>query len=169
MDIPAAQVAYKSILDVVKQKELSFTQDDEKLSVKLHFWTDSLTVEIFLSVDKERNLIRLSSPLSFRFSETKSPDAIFAITAVNNYLPNGCFDFNTADRRIIFKIYNAYSVHDDGTAIFGAKTINQKNITYMLDVAASYITAFGMPFFSLSTNAITLPMFLEKLKTLVGA
>ncbi len=103
-----AQIVYKTLCDMMDERELHYEKTPEKLSVHFIMSGDDIPMDVVAVIDAERELIRMFSVLPFAFSEEKRAEGAIATCQANYKLVDGSFDYDIRDGRIIFRMTSSY-------------------------------------------------------------
>lgn len=148
----AEQPMYEQLCEALDERNWKYNKDEEKDMVKVGFTTDSLPVELRLWIDQKRELVRLVSVLPFKVKEDKRVDAAIAISAVNNRMVDGSFDYDITDGHIIFRMAHSYKECKVESELF----------QYMVDCSVAMVEKYSAKFLGISTGMLSLEEALEE-------
>ena len=146
-----AQKVYGTMCSTLDSHEWHYKKDEEKLSIDCGAQGEDLPMEITIKVDAERQLILLLSHLPFVISEDKRLDVAIAVSAVNDKLVDGSFDYNIADGHMFFRMTSSFIESEIGNELF----------TYMLMVSCHTIDEYNDKFLMLGKGMISIEDFIS--------
>lgn len=146
-----AQKVYGTLCSTLDSHEWHYKKDEEKLSIDCGAQGEDLPMEITIKVDAERQLIMLLSHLPFVISEDKRLDVAIAVSAVNNKLVDGSFDYNIADGHMFFRMTSSFIESEIGNELF----------TYMLMVSCHTIDEYNDKFLMLGKGMMSIEDFIS--------
>ena len=146
-----AQKVYGTLCSTLDSHEWHYKKDEEKLSIDCGAQGEDLPMEITIKVDAERQLIMLLSHLPFVISEDKRLDVAIAVSAVNDKLVDGSFDYNIADGHMFFRMTSSFIESEIGNELF----------TYMLMVSCHTIDEYNDKFLMLGKGMMSIEDFIS--------
>ena len=146
-----AQKVYGTMCSTLDSHEWHYKKDEEKLSIDCGAQGEDLPMEITIKVDAERQLIMLLSHLPFVISEDKRLDVAIAVSAVNDKLVDGSFDYNIADGHMFFRMTSSFIESEIGNELF----------TYMLMVSCHTIDEYNDKFLMLGKGMMSIEDFIS--------
>lgn len=146
-----AQKVYGTLCSTLDSHEWHYKKDEEKLSIDCGAQGEDLPMEITIKVDAERQLIMLLSHLPFVISEDKRLDVAIAVSAVNNKLVDGSFDYDIADGHMFFRMTSSFIESEIGNELF----------TYMLMVSCHTIDEYNDKFLMLGKGMMSIEDFIS--------
>ena len=147
-----AKRAYETVIAMLDHASLKYERDNENLRIKCGFNTDDLEITLLFSIDEERELVRIFSPLPFHFPEDKRIDGAVAVCVANHNMVSGSFDYDLFGGEINFKFVNSYK----------GDLFSEEIAHYMLTIALSTVDHYNDRFYSLAKGFITVSEFIEK-------
>ena len=153
-DIKLAKEVFAAVCQRLEEDEWSFKKDETKLEITCGAQGDDLPMDINIQVDADRSLVLLLSPMPFTVPEDKRLDVVVAVSAINNILADGCFDFSIVSGRLFFRMTNSFCDSLIGKEVFA----------YMLYTACATIDKFNDKFFMLTKGMLSLENFLSVIK-----
>lgn len=148
-----ANSIYNAMCEVLDEFKLSYDKKEEKRVVLFSMTDDDLTTEYVISVDAEREMIRLMLMLPVTFEKDRKVDGAIATSALNYSIVDGTFEFTYEDGTVWFRI---------GTP-FKDSILSKTLLRYLLLCAASTVGKVATNLFLLSKGAMSLEDFMEKL------
>ena len=144
-DLKQALAVYNSLCEMLDENEFHYDKDVENL--KIHFSTsgDDLPIELAIQVDVDRKLVTLLSWMPFKTPENRRVPMAIAISAANNGLLDGSFDYNILDGQIIFRMTSSYRESLLGKNLFA----------YMLLVSCQVIDDYNDTFFAVAKTEMS--------------
>ena len=153
-DLELAKATFSTMCKALDNLEWRYKKNEEELSVECGAQGDDLPMEITFSVDAERMLVMLISHLPFVIQEDKRLDVAIGISAINNMLANGCFDFNISKGRVLFRMVNS----------FKESKLSEEIFAYMLLCSCKTIDDFNDKLLMLGKGMVSVEQFLSSLK-----
>lgn len=148
-----AKVAYGTLCQALDRYELHYEKNEEKLSIECDIQGDDLPMEITVNVDADRMLAILISHMPFVIQEDKRLDVAIAVSAINNALVDGCFDYDVASGHMFFRMTNS----------FLESKISEEVFAYMLFCSCQTIDEYNDKFLMLAKGMISIEQFLATL------
>lgn len=152
-NLEQAKVVYNTICRTLENNDWHYTGDDEKLKIECGARGEDLPMELSIYVDAERRLIMLISHLPFAIQEDKRLDVAIGVTAINNVLVNGCFDYDVATGNMIFRMTNS----------FIDSVIGEDTIKYMLFCSCQTIDEYNDKLLMLAKGMLSIEQLLKVL------
>lgn len=152
-NLERAKAVFDTICRTLDNNDWRYKTDEEKLSINFGIRGDDFPIDIVMHVDAEKQLVLLMSRMPFTIREDKRVDLAVAISAVNNLLVDGCFDYDLASGNIYFRLTNTYIGCDLSETVFG----------YMLYAAGKMIDDYNDKFLMISKGMLTLQQFMSTL------
>ncbi len=141
-----AKAAYKSLCDMLDERELIYTKNEEEFRIECGMQGDDLPIEIRIAVDPERQLVILLSSMPFTVAENRRTAMAIAVSCANNGLVDGNFDYDYLSGGIAFRM----------TSSFMESLVGKEMFEYMLACAAYTVDAYNDKFFAVSKQEMTL-------------
>lgn len=148
--IEQAKKVFKTIQETMDSMGWKYTVKDE-YHIETGARGDDLPIDLNISVDPDRSLIMVLSRMPFVVKEDKRIDVAMAVTFVNNFLVNGCFDYDIADGNCFFRITNSFL-----DSYIGAETIK-----YMILVSCQTIDEYNDKLLMIAKDMLTIQQFIE--------
>ena len=152
-NLEQAKVVFGQICQTLDHHDWKYQQNEEKLMIGCSARGDDLPMELTIRVDADRSVVVLFSHMPFAIQEDKRLDLAVAVTAINNALADGCFDYNIADGSPYFRLTNCYI----------DSTLSQEVFSYMLFCACQVIDEYNDKFLMLAKGMISVQDFLATL------
>lgn len=152
-DIGLARETFETLCRTLDKKEWRYQKEDEKLTLFCGAKGDDLPIDIHFTLDPERMLIVMVSHLPFVTPEDKRLDTAIAVSAVNNLLAHGCFDFDLKSGHMFFRMSNSFIESRIGEELFA----------YLLMAACNVVDEYNDKFLMLGKGNLSLQQFLEEL------
>lgn len=153
-NLEQAQAAFGTLCQALDKHEWHYQKDEEKLSIECGAQGDDLPMEITVRVDADRMLIMLISHMPFVIQEDKRLDAAIAVSAINNVLIDGCFDYDVASGHMFFRMANS----------FLESKISEEVFSYMLFCSCQTIDEYNDKILMLAKGMISIEQFLSTLE-----
>lgn len=150
-NLAQAKATFSTLCQALDHHEWHFEKDDENLAIECGAQGDDLPMKITVKVDAERMLVMLISHLPFVIQEDKRLDVAIAVSAINNALVDGCFDYDVASGHMFFRMTNS----------FIESTISEEVFAYMLFCSCQTIDAYNDKFLMLAKGMMSIEQFLS--------
>lgn len=147
-----AKQVYATVCKALDNMDLSYQKDDKELDVWFGARGDDLPLQFILSVDAERQLIRLLSPLPFKMSESKFMEGAIATCVASNKMADGSFNYNLADGTISFRM----------TESFRDSIVGEGIIRYMISCTATTVDEYNDKFLAIDKGLLNLMDFIDE-------
>ena len=141
---------YNTLCASLDRRGWVYDRDDSKLTVKSGASGDDLPMDLLFSVDTERQLVQMFSPISFTVNEDKRIDFAVAVTAINSGIVDGCFDYNITNGMLMFRI----------TSSFIGSELSEDVFSYMLYCICSTVDEYNDKLLMLAKGELSFSDFL---------
>lgn len=148
-DITMAQGVYQTICDMLDSINFHYDRHDEDLVITLTVNGDDIPMNMIFSVDAEREVVRLFSPMPFKTEEDKRTEMALAVAIANYGLINGSFDYDLSDGEIRFRV----------TASYRDSILGKDLFRYMISIASSTTDDYNDKFLMLNKGMLSLEQF----------
>ncbi|MFR7819767.1 hypothetical protein [Candidatus Pseudoruminococcus sp.] len=128
----SANRVYESLLNIVRKNKYDFDDDEEIMTVNFDVQSKESTVPFTMTVDVERQLIRLYSPLDVQIDENNRFEACVNICKCSCELDMGSFDYDLYSGSIEFRMTTSFN----GSLISDRQMENM--ISYTCEVVKKY-------------------------------
>ncbi len=152
MKIALAKQVYEMLCQALDDRGWSYDKEDERQLVHFGVGGDDLPMKIIASVDTERQLVRVMSPLPFNMSEGKRIEGAIATCAASYGMVDGSFDYDLSDGQILFRM----------TASFRESEIGPDLLLYLIDCSCAMVDKYNEQFFAIDKGFLSITDFLEK-------
>ena len=152
-NLEQAKIAFGTLCQALDKHEWHYKKDEEKLSIECGAQGEDLPMEITIKVDADRMLAMLISHMPFVIQEDKRLDVAIAVSAINNALVDGCFDYDIASGHMFFRMTNS----------FLESKISEEVFVYMLYCSCQTIDEYNDKFLMLAKGMISIEQFLSTL------
>lgn len=154
VNLTLAKETFNTLCQAFDNNKLHYEKDEEKMIIECRAQGDDLPIELTVSVDAERMLVLLISRLPFVIQEDKRLDVAIAVSAINNLLADGCFDYNVATGNMFFRMTNSFLESKMGEAVF----------SYLLFGSFKIIDAYNDKLLMLAKGVVSVEQFLASLE-----
>lgn len=148
-----AKVVFGQFCQTLDKHDWKYQKDEEKLLISCSARGDDLPMELNIRVDADRSVVVLFSHMPFAIQEDKRLDLAVAVTAINNALADGSFDYNIADGNLYFRMTNS----------FVDSTLGEEVFSHMLFASCAIIDEYNDKFLMLAKGMISIQNFLATL------
>lgn len=105
----SADRVYTSLLEIVKRYKYDFDDDDEIMTVNFDVQYSSDLVPFTVTVDAERQLIRLYSPLGVKVDENIKFESAALICKFSHEIENGSLDYDLYSGSVEFRMATSFN------------------------------------------------------------
>ena len=113
---------------------------------------DDIPMDMLVIVRPEQQIVSIISPIPVVVPEEKVPDISMAVNVVNNGLINGCFDYDIAEGRIVFRIVESYVDSILGKELF----------KHLIMVSSAIVDEYNDKFFMMAKGMLSFEDFMTK-------
>lgn len=131
-EMVSANRVYESLLNIVRKNKYDFDDDEEILTVNFDVKSEESFVPFTITVDTERQLIRLYSPLDVQVDENSRFEACVNICKYSCELDMGSFDYDIYSGSVEFRMATSFN----GSLISDKQIENM--ISYTCEVVKKY-------------------------------
>lgn len=129
----SANRVYGSLLNIVRKNKYDFDDDEEIMTVNFDVKREASFIPFTITVDAERQLIRLYSPLDVQIDENNRFEACVNICKCSCELDMGSFDYDLYSGSIEFRMATSFN----GSLISDKQIENM--ISYTCGVVKKYM------------------------------
>ncbi len=148
-----AKKVYADLCAALDNRNWKYTKRDNDLTVTFGVSGDDIPMDFVLSVDAERQLLRVFSRFPFNVEEYHRMDLAIATCSANYKLADGSFDYDLATGRIGFRL----------TASFRESTIGEALFNYLIDCSCHTVDKYNDKFLRVGNGSVSLGDFLASL------
>lgn len=152
-DDARAREVFRTACKALDTMEWRYQKNEDKMSIECSAQGDDLPMDLSLEVDAERQIVVLLSRLPLTFPKDKLVDGVLAVSAINNTLSDGSFDYNVQNGHVIFRMTNS----------FKDSTLGEAVIHYLVLCSCKVINEFAAKLLMLSKGMLTFEKFMENL------
>ena len=152
-NLKLSKTTFDTLCKAMEHDNWYFIKHEEELKIECSAQGEDLPIDITIFVDPERMLIILMSRLPFIISEKARVDAAVAVSAVNNSLAHGSFDYDIKTGRLFFRMSNS----------FRESLIGEDLFMYMTTVAGVTVDRYNDKFFMLSKGIVSIEQFIDSI------
>jgi hypothetical protein len=117
-NLEQAKLAFATLCRTLEKNDWRYKKDEEALSIECGAQGEDLPMEFSVRVDADRMLVMLLSHMPFKIAEDKRLDVAIAVSAINNALVDGCFDYDVATGNMFFRMTNSIIESSLGEEVF---------------------------------------------------
>lgn len=148
-----AKATYATLCQALDAHKWRYKKHEEDLVIECGAQGDDLPIELNIRVDADRMLVLLLSHMPFVINEDKRLDVAIAVSAINNVLVDGCFDYSVASGRMFFRMTNSYIESKIGEDVFA----------YMVFCACKTIDDYNDKFLMLAKGLMSVEQFVSSI------
>ena len=145
-----AKEVYATLCAALDRREWHYEKDEENLVVHFGVSGDDIPMSFIIAVDAERQLVRVMSPLPFKFSEDKRMDGAIATCVASFGLADGSFDYDISTGMVIFRMTATYRESKLGDGLF----------QYMISCASVMVDEFNDKFLAIDKGMLSIGDFI---------
>lgn len=150
MDMARAKETFATLCAAMDGNNWKYKKDEENLAIQCGVQGDDLPMEIVVTVDAKRCVVLLLSKIPIQTPEDKRLQMAVAVSAVNNSLVDGCFDFDIQSGKMFFRMTNSFMASKLSASVFH----------YMLAIACRTVDEYNDKFLMLGKGMLSLEQFL---------
>ncbi len=113
-----AQAAFQALCEMLEEEDWHYEKDAENFVITCGAQGDDLPMKIRIEVDPERQLIILLSQMPFTIPEERRTALAVAVSAANNGMIDGSFDYDYLSGDIVFRMTSSFRGSLIGKDIF---------------------------------------------------
>ena len=146
-----AKAAFDLVVKTFKKNKWKYEANKDKLQVKTIFSGDDLDMTLYISIDEDRDLLRIYSFLPEDFPSDKIALGAFATAAVNWKIANGTFDYDVSDGTVMFRVVNS----------FRNCPMSKEIIDYLVHITVGTVDEYNDKLVDLAKGRMTLDQFMS--------
>lgn len=148
-----AEKVYEDLCGALSARNWKYKRFRELMSIHFGSIGEDLPMDFIITVDSERELIRVHSMIPVDRDPKKRLDLAIAACAATNVLADGSFDYDISDGSLAFRL----------TASFRGSTIGEGLFDYIVKVSCVTVDEYNDKFFAISKGVMSVDDFLETL------
>ena len=148
----SAKLVYQTLCEALDERGWNYKKEEEKLLVHFGVRGDDLPMDFIVFVDDKRDILRLLSPMDYKFPEDKRVEGACAACIASYGMANGNFDYDLSDGRVAFRI-NTY---------FKGSLLSKNLINYMISCAVAMVDKYNDKFFMIGKGMLSLADFIKQ-------
>lgn len=148
-EINSANRVYATLCKILKSRNWEYDNDEEITTISFELQGKSVSIMFIVVVDVERQLIRIYSPLSVKFSQENRIDGAAAICHASYGLHNGSFDYDLFDGTIVFRMVTS----------FRGSLISEALIENMISCTCTVVDEYSNKFLALENGTMSIDEF----------
>ena len=149
-----AKQTYKTLLKAIEMNKWHCGQDDENLKINFGVNGDDLHMDFVVTVDAQRQIVRLMSKMPYRMNKAKLVDGAIATSVANYALSDGSFDLDLSDGSIYFRMTTSYR----------GSVVSPEVFIYMVNYAAWGVDKFNDQFLMISNGSLSVENFIKNMQ-----
>lgn len=149
--VALAKQVYNDLCRAIENREWKYDKDEENLAVYFGVSGEDFPMQFVLNVDVERQLLRVMSPLPFKFGEDNRIEGAIATCVASNNMLDGSFDYNLNDGAIIFRM----------TASFRDSVIGEGLFQYMISASCAAVDYYNDQFVAINVGILSIDDFIK--------
>jgi len=148
----SAKLVYQTLCEALDERGWNYNKEEEKLLVHFGVRGDDLPINFIIFVDEKRDILRLLSPMDYKFPEDKRVEGACATCVASYCMANGNFDYDLSDGRVSFRI-NTY---------FKGSLLSKNLINYMISCACAMVDKYNDKFLMIGKGMLSLADFIKQ-------
>lgn len=152
-NLEQAKITFGTLCQMLDKNGWHYDKDEATLSIKCGIQGEDLPMDINIQVDVDKMIVLLISRIPFVIQEDKRLELAIAVSAINNTLVDGSFDYDIASGRMFFRMTNSFLESRIGEEVFA----------YMIFCSCQTIDEYNDKFLMLSKGIISIEQFLGSL------
>ena len=152
-NLAQAKSVYDAFCRTLDSEDWRYKKNDEKLTISCGARGEDLPIELEIIIDADRMLVMVLSHMPFVVQEDKRLDVAIAVSAINNALVDGCFDYNIADGHMFFRMTNSFIESQLGADLF----------KYLVYCSCQTIDEYNDKLLMVAKGMISIEQFLKSL------
>lgn len=144
-----AKALYGTLCQTLDNMKWRYGKDEDKLVIHTSAIGEDLTIQLFMRVDADRQVMFLKSPMPYTIPENKRETVATAVTVANFAMLNGSFEMDIGKGVLAFKI----------VVPFMNSLISENVCHYMIMLGCRMTDKFNDKFKSLVDDRLTLDEF----------
>lgn len=145
-----AKIVYGKMKAHLTANDFKYECDDQKMTIVLRATGEDLPLLVFASVDADRQLIRILSPIPVKMPEDKRIEGAVASAVANYGIVAGNFDYDMNDGEIRFRVTQSFREGD----------VTDEIIRYMFSILFGTVDQYNDRFFMLAKGMMSLEQFI---------
>lgn len=145
-----AKEVYATLCAALDKRKWHYEKDEENLVVHFGVGGDDIPMSFIIAVDAERQLVRVMSPLPFKFSEDKRMDGAIATCVASFGLADGSFDYDITTGMVVFRMTATYRESKLGDGLF----------QYMISCSSVMVDEFNDKFLAIDKGLMSIGDFI---------
>ena len=145
---------FEMLCNNLEAHDWTYKKNLDALTIETGVRGDDLPILFSLVVEEDEQLVLLISPLPFLVSEDKRIDMAVAVSAINNILADGSFDYDIQSGRTLFRMVSSFLDSDLGDEV----------LSYMIAASTYAIDEFNDKLLALSLGSLSLEKFMDLVK-----
>ncbi len=148
-----AKKVYETLCAALDANDWKYKKHDDDLVITFLTRGDDIPMQFIVAIDADRQLVRMLSPLPFKFVEEKRVEAAVALCQTNYSLVDGSFELDLSDGEVSFKL----------TSSFKDCLISADLLNFMVVYACFVVDKYNDSLLMLNTGKISLDEYFEKI------
>lgn len=146
------QLVFNTLCNVLNKHGFEYSKDEEKLKVNSTAQKENSHIDFSFEIDADRMLVLLISHIPCIVPQKKRVDLAAAISFINNFTANGCFDFDIKTGNIFFRMTNG----------FFESLISEEVFEYMISCSLETIDEYSEQFIMLTDDLMSFEEFFDR-------
>lgn len=152
-NLEQAKVTFDTLCRALEKQEWDYKKYEDKFVIECGAQGADLPMKITVEVNPKNLLVILLSRLPFVIQEDKRLDVAVAVSAINNALVDGCFDYDISTGNIYFRMSNSFIDSKIGEEVF----------IYMLICSCQTIDEYNDKILMLAKGMLSIEQLVSKI------
>lgn len=147
-----AENIYQALIAICEERKWHYTRHDEQKTLEFMITGNDLVMLFFITVDEERQLVRVASPMMFKPNRNNSLNLCLATTVINYILQDGNFEYDPKNNKLHFRMTASILHGNFGKGLF----------SYLIDCAYSTVDMYNEKLFAVSLGYLGIDDILKE-------
>lgn len=107
-NVKQAQAVFRSVCEMLDEHGWHYSKDESELLISCNARGEDLPMEIRILINVDLQIVALYSQMPFKIPENRRKALAVAVSAANNSLVDGSFDYNYLNGNIVFRLTSSY-------------------------------------------------------------
>lgn len=150
MNALAAQKMFDTLCAALDARNWRYTKKEDAMRVVFTVQGEDLPMHFMLSVDADRQLVRLLSLLPFEFDQDKRMEGAIACCAASYDMVDGSFDYDISDGSVMFRM----------TQSFRDSVISEQVLHYLIECSCAMVDKYNDLFLAINAGVLSIGDFI---------
>ena len=152
-NLKLTEATFDAICAALDERRWYYEKDKEKFTLNVKANGQDLFMELDVSCDKDKRIVMLLSRLPFTVAEDRRLEMAQAISYINAFLGEGCFDYHYKKGTICFRMTSSYR----------GSTLDKTVFDRMIMMSFSTVDRYNDKLLLYSLGTLSLAEFVKKI------